>query len=311
MINDYIRALSLRDKKTLSQKALKTCEEIGELAKVILPFDSAAGTNHRFIDREKILEEIADVYLTNISIAYSLNFSDEEIDDMISKKAIKWDKMQSIEMQSEFPLPFEIHVTIRPLDNDNFIEIFKENCRYLQVKPIVLELKLDNGYLEDVMTSSKHYGTNRSAYDECLRISNGLKGFGYNVVREKIETVPWHVSAPLIEGNYKEGCYFESHIGVSILEEEKNNLEEFVDNLDSSGLGGSAKLSQNFFKKSIDGSRFINMLTYRNEKCIYTKFDEEVNLIKNSLIENGFKFEKVEIEYAIYDSNIKHDKLWI
>jgi hypothetical protein len=30
---DYIRSLSTNDKKTLSQKALKTCEEVGELAK--------------------------------------------------------------------------------------------------------------------------------------------------------------------------------------------------------------------------------------------------------------------------------------
>lgn len=28
-INDYIKALSKNDKKTLSQKALKTCEEVG------------------------------------------------------------------------------------------------------------------------------------------------------------------------------------------------------------------------------------------------------------------------------------------
>jgi NTP pyrophosphatase (non-canonical NTP hydrolase) len=43
----YIRSLSVKDKKTLSQKALKTCEEVGELAKAILPFDSAHGTNHQ------------------------------------------------------------------------------------------------------------------------------------------------------------------------------------------------------------------------------------------------------------------------
>ena len=36
-----IKELSLKDKKSLSQKALKTSEETGELARVILPFDNA------------------------------------------------------------------------------------------------------------------------------------------------------------------------------------------------------------------------------------------------------------------------------
>lgn len=50
-INNYIKSLSLKDKKTLSQKCLKLTEEVGELAKAILPYDSAHGTNHRFIER--------------------------------------------------------------------------------------------------------------------------------------------------------------------------------------------------------------------------------------------------------------------
>lgn len=69
---DYIKKLSLDDKKTLSQKALKVAEESGELAKVVLPFDNAAGTIHRFIEKGKILEESVDVILTAISIAWML-----------------------------------------------------------------------------------------------------------------------------------------------------------------------------------------------------------------------------------------------
>ena len=112
MTNEFIKQLSLSDKKSLSQKALKTCEEVGELAKAILPFDSAHGTNHRFVDREKILEEIADVHLTNLSIAYSLGFSDEEITDMIHQKSLKWSELQAKEEKAQFPLPFEIHITV-------------------------------------------------------------------------------------------------------------------------------------------------------------------------------------------------------
>ena len=319
-LNEYIKSLSLRDKKTLSQKALKTCEEVGELAKAILPFDSAPGTNHRFIDREKILEEISDVYLTNISIAYSLDFTDEEIYDMIQKKAMKWQEIQSKEEKASFPLPFEIHITVDLNGVENkksFVNKFKDSCKSICVKPIVIEFQLDNDTLEDVMTSSKHFGDNRSAYEESERISNQLKEMGYKVIRKKIETVPWHSAAPIIDGvlPIPNNCYFESHIGVTITPEQKDKLQNYVnflnDSFEDSECGGVAKLSQNFFKKSEDGSKFVNMITYRNNLCGYETFKEEVELIKLSLMSNEFEFEKVEIEYAIYDSNIHHDDIWI
>lgn len=319
-LNEYIKALSIRDKKTLSQKALKTCEEVGELAKAILPFDSAPGTNHRFIDRGKILEEISDVYLTNMSIAYSLDFTDEEIYDMIQKKAMKWQEIQSKEEKASFPLPFEIHITVDlngVVNKKYFVDKFKDSCKSICVKPIVIEFQLENGTLEDVMTSSKHFGDNRSAYEESERISNQLKEMGYKVIRKKIETVPWHSAAPIIDGvlPIPNNCYFESHIGVTITPEQKDKLQNFVnflnDSFEDSECGGVAKLSQNFFKKSEDGSKFVNMITYRNNLCGYETFKEEVELIKLSLMSNEFEFEKVEIEYAIYDSNIHHDDIWI
>lgn len=328
-LNDYIKNLSIKDKKTLSQKALKTCEEVGELAKAILPFDSAPGTNHRFIDRDKILEEIADVYLTNISIAYSLNFTDEEITEMIQKKAVKWQEIQAKEDKSVFPLPFEIHITIDLEKSEGFyginrepmfdymIEEFKEDCKNIEVKPIVIDLEINNSTIKDVMTSSKHFGDNRSAYEESERIANQLSKLGYHVVRKKIETVPWHSAAPLVDGliPIPNDCYFESHIGVVITPDQKENLNDFVDFLndtfEQSESGGIAKMSQNFFKKSNDGSKFINMITYRNNLCGYNTFKDEVEMIKYSLMSNGFEFEKVEVEYAIYDTNVSHDNAWL
>ncbi len=76
-------------------------------------------------------------------------------------------------------------------------------------------------------------------------------------------------------------------------------------------LSGSAKLSQNFFKKSNDGSKFVNMLTYRSNMCGRPKFTLEVEGIKHLLKEEGFDFEKVEVEYAVYDTNVTHDAKWI
>jgi len=328
-INDYIKDLSIKDKKTLSQKTLKLVEEVGELARVILPYDSAHGTNHRFTDRDAILEELVDVYLTNISISHSLGFTDEEFNDMLVKKTEKWGSLQAKEEQATFPLPFEIHVTVdmeRIIDGDGdstngkklFIKDFKNQCLSIGVKPIVIDLEINDGsVIKDIMTSSKHFGDNRSAYEESERIVKELRHRGYKVVRNKIESVPWHPAAPVISTGreIENGCYFESHIGVTILPNQKEDLETFIRSTLNNGhlieLSGTAKLSQNFFKKSNDGSRFVNMLTYRSNMCGRPKFTLEVDGIKHLLKEEGFDFEKVEVEYAVYDTNVTHDAKWI
>jgi len=314
-INDYIKDLSIKDKKTLSQKALKLVEEIGELARVILPYDSAHGTNHRFTDKDAILEELVDIYLTNISISHSLGFTDDEFNDMLVKKTKKWGSLQAKEEEATFPLPFEIHVTI---EADSFLESiseFKEDCKDIGVKPIVIDLEINDGsIIKDVMTSSKFFGDNRGAYEESERIVRELKDMGYKVVRNKIESVPWHPSAPVIS-NGKEipnGCYFESHIGVIINNGEKKSLNYFVNDflMNEVELSGTAKLSQNFFKKANDG-KFVNMLTYRSNTCGRPTFQLEVETIKSLLEEYCYDYEKVEVEYAVYDTNVTHDAKWI
>ena len=321
-INDFIKDLSIKDKKTLSQKTLKLVEEVGELSRVILPFDSAPGTNHRFSDREKILEEVVDVYLSNISIAHSLGFTEEEFNEMLNKKTDKWAKLQLKEAEVTFPLPYEIHVTVDT--SENFFECdidgFKSKCQEIDVKPIVLDLEMKEGTLKDIMTSSKHFGDNRTAYEEANRIANKLTSFGYKVVRNKIETVPWHPAAPTFKTGepIPNGCYFESHIGVVISPDEKGALQEFVQGLNDRcteagriEIGGTCKLSQNFFKKSKDGSKFVNMLTYRDNMTCREDFEHGVEAIKWSLDKCGFEFEKVEVEYALYDTNVNHDSKWI
>jgi hypothetical protein len=77
---------------------------------------------------------------------------------------------------------------------------------------------MKEGSIKDIMTSSKHFGDNRSAYDESLRIVNELKDYGYKVVRSKIESVPWHPAAPRYMGEVIPNiCYFESQIHLEVL----------------------------------------------------------------------------------------------
>jgi hypothetical protein len=208
---------------------------------------------------------------------------------------------------------------------DEMIDRFKRDCSIVGVKPIVIDLEINDGsVIKDVMTSSKFFGDNRTAYEESERILTELKNRGYDVVRNKIETVPWHPAAPVISTGKEipNGCYFESHIGIIISQEEKEDLNELVDFLNESicEFSGTAKLSRNFFKRSESG-KFVNMLTYRSNMVTCKEFESEVRSIEKiisgkndwSLLSNfkKFDYEKVEIEYAVYDTNVNHDSKWI
>lgn len=316
-IKEFISSLSKSDKKTLSQKVLKTAEEVGELARVILPFDSASGTNHRFVTRADVLEEIVDIHLCNTSILYSMGFSEEEFNEMLYRKTKKWSKLQVAEKNAEFPLPFEIHITIQVSDysSEGFdINKFRNLCEENGIKPIILDLELnDRSTLKDVMTSSKYFGDNRGAHEACEIISDLLGMSGYRVVRKKIETVPWHPASPPDDpvDILPNGCYFESHIGVSVDKEDKEKLDKLVDHMNNSGrYKGTLRSSRNFFKKSSNG-RYINMLTYRNNLVGSVNFESDVKAICESLDTNHLSYEKVEVEYAIYDSNKGHDSKWL
>lgn len=300
-LNNFIKTLTNQDSKSLSQKALKVCEESGELAKVVLPFENASGTIHRFVDRNKILEEIADIYLTAISIAYSLEFSDDDIEDMVSHKAKKWAGLQKDEAKITGKIPYEIHITVDKADRETFIEC----CNKLEVKPIILALQSSNRIIEDVMTSSVHVGDNRSAYEEMRSITYGLELMGYTVVREKIETVPWHPAAPT-ETNGKHmpaDCYFETHIGVIV----PNNDNMVMLNNAVKSFG--AHLSRNAFKKHNDGT-FTQMVTYRKYTGTYEEFEDFATKLENE-IKRNYNVEKRITEFSIYDTKVSHDSAWL
>lgn len=308
---DYIQELSKRDKKTLSQKALKVFEEGGELAKAVLPFESAYACRHRFVDKYKILDGVADTILTAISIAYDVGFSHEEIEEMLDEKSQVWQGLQASEEEANFPLPYEIHITVeRDMEKsfEDFTALFKNACEKTGVKAIVLDLENSDGdSMNDVMTSSKFKGDNRSVYEEAQRISGQLKRLGYKVVREKVETAPWHPGAPKKQGDpMPKGCYFESHIGVEIdgSEETKKELSEIARRI-------NAHLSKNVFKKIEDG-KYIIMLTIRDYHVCKTEFEQAIKNAISELKLGGWSMPKKEIiEFAIYDTKISHDYLWL
>lgn len=305
---DYIRTLSAADKKTLSQKALKTAEEVGELAKVVLPYDGAASTQHRFVAKEKILEEVSDGILCLLSIAYDLGFDDEAIASTMLTKATYWQELQSRESNITYPLPYEIHITVGSGTDGLDLDYFKETCKNIGVKPLLIDMhdRMGGTVMLDAQTSSVFMGDNTGAINEARRISDALHGSGFTPVREKIETVPWHPAAPSLKHNnpsMPQDCYFEAHFNIVVNDERKDALRAAL-------AGTDAHLSRNAFKM-INDTDYVIMATLRHHDGTYERFTEACEWLVTHLKDSGFDVPKTITEFSIYDTKISHDSAWL
>lgn len=311
----YIRKLSAGDAKSLSQKGLKTAEEVGELAKKILPYDGAASTTHRFIEKEGILEETVDTILCALSIAYDLGFSDEEIAEKMMDKAQYWEHLQVRESKAVYPLPYEMHVTVSAGVDGIDLEAFKAACADLGVKPLLIDMHDRQGatVMLDCQTSSVHMGDNRSALTETRRISAGLKAAGFHVCREKIETVPWHPAAPAnadreygipgSEPKMPPNCYFEAHFNLLVRDEDMGILRAVVESR-------GAHLSRNAFKKVSD-TETIMMATLRAYDGTFEKFKLACENAADHFRDRGYEVPKTITEFSIFDTKVSHDSIWL
>lgn len=306
----YIRALSKNDRKTLSQKGLKLGEECGEMAKAILPYDSAHGTSHRFVTSRKVLEEAADTILVALSIAYDVGYDDDDLADMMKAKADYWAELQTRESlaASRNPngVPFEMHVTIKEAPN---VESFRQACAILKVKPILLDLQLaSDGVMRDAMTSSVFFGRNNGeALAEVNRIADGLSRAGFEVLRRKIETVPWHPAAPSrrhANPRMPKDAYFECHLNVMLEHADRRP------DLQALAAANDCHLSSNIFKK-LEGDASTVMMTLRRYSGTAEDVQEEVSSIRALLDQNSFPVEKEIVEFSLYDSKVTHDAEWI
>lgn len=300
---EHLKLLTKLDTKTLSERVMKLFEEGGELAKVVAPYENVSSTRHRFVERKRILEEAVDTLLVSYSIAHHMDFTDEEIEEMFKQKLLKWNKILTKEQKTKGkPIPYEIHVTVKTSDIDDF----RCACGHAEVKPIVLDLQTVQSVnvMQDVMTSSVHLGDNRSAYEEATRIKNFLTANDFEVVRVKIETVPWHPAAPTMVGDIMpKDCYFESHVAVRSSASRREEL---------AGMANiyNAHMSKNVFKV-IDEDNYVQMMTIRWYDGIYEDFDAEVDQFISYLKELGFELEKKIVEFSVYDTKVNHDAAWL
>lgn len=304
----FVKALSLADKKNLSQKVAKLFEEGGELAKASLPFENAHATTHRFVTRQKLLEEAVDSMLVSLSIVYSMGFDDADIETMMKRKSDYWAELQAREdlLADKTPkgTPYELHITVAEAPD---VDVFRLACHAADVKPILLDLQTrGDAVIKDVMTSAVVFGANSDALAALEAQTKVLEAHGLRVVRKKIETVPWHPAAPsLAHANpvMPKDCYFECHFGVKV--HDGPALAEL--RALSQELG--CHMSRNTFKRT--GDNLVVMLTYRDYEGPYEKVSTAVDHIGQALRAAGYDVDKEIVEFSLYDTKVHHDAAWL
>lgn len=85
-----IKQLSIENKKSLEQIALKLSEETGEVSQALLSYLKASGSEYKELDSADVKEECVDVVIVALSLFYKLNGEDSEFEKMFDKKVEKW-----------------------------------------------------------------------------------------------------------------------------------------------------------------------------------------------------------------------------
>lgn len=208
-------------------------------------------------------------------------------------------------MTTDNVYPYEIHITVEVKDEtteQNFIDA----CKGIGVKPIVLALPTsrEDRVYTDMMTSSVYKTCSMDdLFNEVARIRSELTMQGLNVIRSKIETVPWHPEAPKFWNSpIKADTYFESHMKVRVTSERWEELGLLAQRL-------GAHHSRRAFRN--DNAYQVCMVTLRDKGTWSTLFEARVRDTVRQLSLAGFVVEEpCEIEWAFYDSNLKHDSRW-
>lgn len=133
------------------------------------------------------------------------------------------------------------------------------------------------------------------------RIASGLKSSGLEVVREKIETTPWHPLSPKTSLDQMEpGTYFECHFTLPDL--------PTMHGLKPLEWGGIP-----FLLSTTESKRQKNLVfaTMRHYIATAGTFVEGVNNIHATLTAQLGEIKLPTVEFALYDSNPTHDKAWV
>lgn len=186
---------------------------------------------------------------------------------------------------------YEIHITVE----ENEVS-FMDFGYAFSLSPIKIANFNSNNQLVnyDFMTSYKV--TNDEDPFQIMADLQSIISKEFKIIRSKIETVPWH---PLCNMKEIPTGYFEAHFKV------EGNFD--VRKLNDVGIN----LYKSHRVLSEDIITNTTMLTYR-EATTRNLFETNVDALKNYFEQNEIKLaDKPIIEYALYDTNVEHDKEWM
>ena len=188
-------------------------------------------------------------------------------------------------------LDFEIHLTVHTTN----VEQFKQDCQSIGVKPILIETENQNSFGYQAMTSCKY--SSNLGYRHILDYAvHELQLMGYTVIRQKVEKQPEKTKDP-------EHIYYESHLRLKIpYFFDYNPYKAFF-------VKEGWHLSKNIFKK--DDDHQYHMVTFRTNDMTLEDFKNKVKIMENWLDNFKLKYDKVEIEECIFDSNESIDLSWL
>lgn len=90
---ELVRRLTEKDGKSKVERCLKLSEEVGELAAAVLSEVNSPGCEYKTLDRDDVLQEVADVLIMAHSMAAHYGFTNEEIRAKFLEKCAKWEKV--------------------------------------------------------------------------------------------------------------------------------------------------------------------------------------------------------------------------
>lgn len=313
ILNKTAESLAKDDQRTLLDLANKLFADSDSL-KTMVNADSTKSLSKTFSDKEVIADKAVDIFVNAAIALMKIGLDSGEIDNLIRSKLT--DLTGTIHSTDQ-KYPFEIHITVEIPKNSSFDEYlhkFVEACSMAKVKPIMLDLQNQSSkhVMNDATTSSKFFGTEEEAKAEVERICKILSESNFNVIRKKIETAIWHEKAQKKE--LSPGEYFECHVGLMI---PTDNIEDRMTKLSEICKKHSAHLSRNTMKNS-DNGQLIQMATIRTyespdkEHVSNRKyFENEIESFAKDLTDNGYEYEKLVYEFALYDTKNSHDKEWL
>lgn len=196
--------------------------------------------------------------------------------------------------------PHELHVTVHPETTDP--ELFSQACKDLGVKAHKIYNETPHGELTiDYLTGSEFYGRSSQVFAEMGRIAAGLGSSGLHVVRQKVETTPWHPMTPKTSlDRLDTGQYFECHFTLPDL--------PTIHGFKFMNWGNVPFLISTTDNKKKAGLVFATMRHYISTAG---EFCDNVEKIHEALTWQIGEVAMPTVEFSLYDSNPDHDKDWI